>query len=210
MTRGLTLAALVLLSTAALGADLQAGRDYLAIVPPQPTSDPKRIVVSEFFSYECPHCYSFFPAVTAWAKKLPDDVVFERVPISLGHSVWEKPVQLFYALKAMGKLDQLDGAIFRAIHVDHVDLTTESGVVDWVAKQGVSREDFEAALKSFSVQSFAKRSDAMSRTYKIPATPSMVVDGKYIVPISDNGDFAGQLEHVDTLIAKVRAAKKTP
>ncbi len=196
-----------LLATTAFGAELQAGRDYTAVVPPQPTSDPSRVVVTEFFSYECPHCYAFFPSVTAWAHKLPDDVVFERVAVSLGHDVWEKPVQLFYALQAMGKVEQLDSAIFRAIHVDHVDLTSESGIIDWVAQQGVNRDDFVSTLRSFSVQSFSKRSDAMSRTYRIPGVPTLVVDGKYLVSIVDNGNFASQLETVDALIAKARAEK---
>jgi thiol:disulfide interchange protein DsbA len=213
MARAVTLfhlAALTLVATASLGAEPQLGRDYTAVTPPQPTSNPNKIVVTEFFSYECPHCYAFFPAVTAWAQKLPDDVVFERSAVSLGHSVWEKPVQLFYALTAMGKVEDLDTAIFRAIHVDHVDLTTESGVIDWVAGQGINRDEFASTLRSFSVQSFAKRSDAMSRTYRVPGVPTLVIDGKYLVSIVDNGDFPGQLANVDALIAKVRAEKARP
>ena len=212
MARALTrlhLAMLALLATAAFGAEPQAGRDYTAVVPPQPTSNPSRIVVTEFFSYECPHCYAFFPALTAWVKKLPDDVVLERSAVSLGHAVWEKPVQLFYALRAMGKVEDLDAAIFRAVHVDHVDLTTESGIIDWVAGQGVDRDAFVSTLRSFSVQSFAKRSDAMSRAYRVPGVPTLVIDGKYLVSIVEDGDYPGQLANVDALIAKARAEKKT-
>ena len=39
------------------------GVDYIAVSPPQPTNDPSRIVVTEFFSYQCPHCFAFFPAL---------------------------------------------------------------------------------------------------------------------------------------------------
>jgi hypothetical protein len=34
--------------------------------------------------------------------------------------------------------------------------------------------------------------------------PTLVVDGKYLVQIADNGDFAPQLAVVDALIAKAR------
>src|SRR5258708_36785325 len=54
------------------------GTDFRAVVPPQPTSSPGKIEVIEFFSYGCPHCNDFNPLITAWAAKLPKDVVLRR------------------------------------------------------------------------------------------------------------------------------------
>jgi thiol-disulfide isomerase/thioredoxin len=40
-----------------------------------------KIDVSEFFWYECPHCNAFEPLLEPWARKLPADVAFRRVPV---------------------------------------------------------------------------------------------------------------------------------
>jgi protein dithiol oxidoreductase (disulfide-forming) len=203
-------AALVLLASgAAVGAEPQLGRDYTAVVPPQMTSDPQRIVVLEFFSYACPHCASFYPALAKWVASLPDDVVFERAAVVVGREPWRKPSQLFYTLQALGKAEELDGAIFNAIHREQADLFTDAGIIDWVAAHGVDRAEFTAAFNSFSIRSFVARGDQLANAHRIPSVPTLIIDGKYMVAIGDDGVFTGQLAMVDQIIAKARA-EKTP
>ena len=38
-----------------------AGKDYMAISPPQPTKSGDKNEVVEFFWYRCPHCYALEP-----------------------------------------------------------------------------------------------------------------------------------------------------
>ena len=204
-------AAMALSLTAAVaGAEPQAGRDYVAVVPPQPTSDAKRIVVTEFFSYACPHCAAFYPPLSKWAAALPKDVLFERVAVVVGHTPWTKPAQLFYTLNALGKADSLDAAIFSAIHRENVGLSTDDQVIDWVAKHGVDRTEFTNAFNSFSIKSFVGRGDQLAKTYRLSGVPTLVVDGKYMVSINDDGVFTDQLGIVDQLIAKARAERAKP
>ena len=200
-------AALVCFAAAASGQEPQAGRDYTEVVPHQPTTDPKRVVVTEFFSYACPHCLSFNPSLTAWANKLPKDVLFERVAVVFGRLPWQKPAQLYYALQAIGKAEELSPAVFAAIHVERSDWRTDAQIIDWVAAQGVNRDQFAAAFNSFSMRSFVARADQLATAHKIRGVPTLVVDGKYALAIEDRGDFAAQLAMVDRLIAKARAAK---
>jgi thiol:disulfide interchange protein DsbA len=157
------------------------GQDYQLLSPAQPTSNPGKIVVSEFFSFQCSHCYAFYPVVKAWAAKLPQDVVFERVPVSLGRSSWVPVSQAFYALQAMGKLDQMDRLIFAGIHVQNIRLLDEASVTNFVAKQGVNAAEFTAAYNSFGVKSSTVRADQMMKSHRVQGTPTMVVDGKYVV-----------------------------
>jgi protein dithiol oxidoreductase (disulfide-forming) len=203
------LLAAVLLCSAAAGSGqaLQAGRDYTAVVPPQPTSDSKRVVVTEFFSYACPHCFSFDPSLASWTKKLPDDVVFERVAVVVGRQPWQKPAQLFYALKSIGKAEELSPAVFRALHVELADWQTDAQIIDWVAAHGVNRDEFAAAFGSFSMRSFVARGDQLAAAHKIASVPTLVIDGKYALAISDNDEFGAQLAVVDRLIARARAEK---
>jgi thiol:disulfide interchange protein DsbA len=184
-----------------------AGVDYVLVQPPQLTSDPDRIVVTEFFSYQCPHCYAFAPFLEEWEKRLPADAVLERVPVSIGRPPWAPIAQAFYALEAMGKLESLDARIFEAIHVQRVSLFDEAAITDWLAGEGVDKSEFSAAYNSFSVNSFVARADQSARAHRIPSVPALVVDGKYLVAIADNGQFEAQLANVDALIVKARAER---
>jgi thiol:disulfide interchange protein DsbA len=191
----------------ALAAEPVEGRDYDLVVPALPRPDPAKIVVMEFFSYACPHCFAFAPALESWEAKLADDVVLDRVAVAIGRQPWVLPAQIFYALRSIGKHEELDGAVFAAMHVDRVDFSTTRQVVDWVAARGVDPAGFEAALGAFSVRSFVARADQLARSAQVPGVPTLIIDGRYRVEIDTAGDLGGQLAVVDALIAKARAAR---
>ena len=194
----------------AVAAEPQEGRDYTLVVPAQPALDPTKIVVLDFFSYACPHCFVFAPALNSWESKKPADVVIERVAISVGRQPWVAPAQLFYTLRSLGKDRDLDGAVFNALHVEHVDLSSAAAVTRWAAAHGVDRTVFAATFDSFSVRSFLARGDQLARTVQLRGVPSMVVDGQYLVAIDSGGDLQAQLAIVDALIAKARAERGLP
>jgi thiol:disulfide interchange protein DsbA len=195
-----------ILATAA-AVEPQEGRDYTRVVPALPSSDAGKVVVTEFFSYACPHCFSFAPALKSWEAGLPDDVALERTAVSVGRQPWVLPAQLFYTLRSLGKAEALDAEVFDALHVTHASLANASQAADWAASHGVDRAAFAAAFDSFSVKSFAARGEQLARAARLPSVPTLVIDGKYLVAIADDGDFASQLAIVDALIAKARADK---
>ena len=51
------------LTAAASPADPKNGIEYRALATAQPTDSGKKIEVTEFFAYYCPHCYAFEPAL---------------------------------------------------------------------------------------------------------------------------------------------------
>ena len=69
---GLFTAALACAALAASAQELQPGKDYGVVTPPQKTDDPSKIVVIEFFSYGCPHCNAFNPSLTLWENRLAE------------------------------------------------------------------------------------------------------------------------------------------
>src|SRR5947207_15808117 len=56
------------------------GVDYIEVKPPQAVESSGKIEVLEFFWYRCPHCYALEPDLESWAKRLPRDVQFKRLP----------------------------------------------------------------------------------------------------------------------------------
>jgi thiol:disulfide interchange protein DsbA len=181
------------------------GREYVLIDPPQPTDNPGKIEVVEFFSYGCPHCSDFHPLLSAWIAKQPADVVVRKVPVTFGRAAWTNIARLFYALETTGDLARLDADVFKAIHAERQNLFDERGINEWVAKKGVDPKKFADAFASFGVQSRVKRGDQMAQGYRIQGVPALGVQGRYLV---GERQPAENLATVDRLIAEIRSQKK--
>lgn len=180
-------------------------QEFTPIQPAQPTDSPGKIEVLEFFSYGCPHCKDFHPKVSAWAAKLPSDVVFKRVPVSFNRLPWANVARLYYTLEATGDLAKLDGEVFHALHEARVNLYDEKTMREWLAGKGVNLQKFNDTYNSFTVVSKQKRADQMVKSYNIQSVPTLAVDGKYL---AGGKDFDEALANADKLIAKVRAERK--
>jgi thiol:disulfide interchange protein DsbA len=171
---------LMLAVSATAQAEIQAGQDYGVFVQPLPTHSGNKIEVLEFFFYGCSHCYHLHPLISAWEKKIPKDVELTYIPVIFNAS-WESMARTFYALEMLGQQKRLHDDLFAAWNINNMQLDTEASATDFVAKHGVDREKFSAEYNSFSLQSKIMRSNQMVQNYGIRGTPSLIVDGKYIV-----------------------------
>jgi thiol:disulfide interchange protein DsbA len=178
MIKGLLVAAVLFISGTAL-AEAELGKDYSLLNPPQPTST-KKIEVLEFFFYGCSHCFHLHPLLSGWEKTMPKDVELVFVPTVFRDS-WEPMANTYYALESMGKQQQLHDALYRAWNEQNMALVDEDTIADFVAKHGVDRAKFTAAYNSFAVQSKVTRAKQMIRSYGINGTPTLVVEGKYVI-----------------------------
>ncbi|RIX47418.1 MAG: thiol:disulfide interchange protein DsbA/DsbL [Rhodocyclales bacterium GT-UBC] len=181
-----------------------SGRDYTAIMPVQPTDDPAKIEVLEFFSYGCPHCNDFNPLLSAWVAKQQGDVVVKKVPVTFGRAAWTNIAKLFYTLEVTGDAVRLESDIFKAIHVERANLFDEKSMLDWVVKKGVDGKKFSDTYNSFGVNSKVKRAEQMAQAFKITGVPALAVEGRFLV---GGKDFNDALAITDGLIAKVRNEK---
>lgn len=181
-----------------------SGGDYTLIAPPQLTDEPAKIEVIEFFSYGCPHCAEFNPALHNWATKLPADVVFKKVPISFNRPAWAALSRLYYTLEVTGDLARLDDKVFKAYHEDRVSLYDEATMREWAVKNGVDPKTFSNAFNSFSVQSKLARAEQLGQAYRIQGIPALVVDGKYLIA---GKDYPDMLANATKVIAKVRSER---
>jgi len=189
------------------------GKDYEMVDPPQPTTDPARIVVSEYFSYMCPHCASFAPTLAAWTKTLPADVKIERVAISLGHGPWEPAARAYPVLVAMNAVSKVEDALWAAIHQQGAQLYTEAALADWMGKHGVDAKSFASQYHSFAIDMQERSAESRARANRVGSTPTLIIDGRYRIEIEDIGPgreahYRAQLAVVDQLIAMARQQHK--
>ncbi len=181
---------------------LVEGRDYVRLQMPQPTEVAGKIEVIEFFWYGCPACNQLEPLIKTWVKNLPADVHFRKVPAIFRDS-WAPGARLFYTIEALNR-PELHEAVFRAWHTERVDLNDEKTLFDWVARQGVDRQKFIDAYKSFAVDAQVRRAAEMTREYGFGGVPTLVVAGKYS-PAPKLGTWGDVLRITEELIKMSRA-----
>lgn len=190
----------------AQGAPPKAGKDYLVLDKPVDTEAPAgKVEVIEFFWYSCPHCYAFEPAFERWVKALPPYVMLRRVPVHFRDDFFPQQ-KLYYALEAMGKVDELHTKVFDAIHKEHLPLNRDDTIIAWVAKQGVDKAKFLEAYNSFSVNTKAKRATQLQDEYKLEGVPALGVAGKYYIDGTLTGSMERALVVADYLIAQNKKA----
>lgn len=209
---------LIALTASAAPANPQAGADYRVLSKPQQTDSGKKVEVTEFFWYSCPHCFAFEPDLEAWVKKQGDNIVFKRVPVAFRDSMLPEQ-KLYYALEAMGKAEEMQRKIFNAIHVQHLQLNNDAAIADYIAKQGVDKQKFLELYNSFGVQSKARRAAQLQQAYEIDGVPTVAVDGRFLTSpsivaasmgnVSEPALMAGTLQVMDWLVARV-AREKAP
>ncbi|KAA1175598.1 thiol:disulfide interchange protein DsbA/DsbL [Marinobacter salinexigens] len=184
----------------------EEGTHYRKLDTPVHTESDKGVEVAEIFWYGCPHCYNFKPLSEAWEAKAPDYVNYVRIPAALGRS-WEPHAKAFYALEAMGKLDVVHDALFDALAGEHRPLNDGPALADFVAGYGVDPEVFLKNYNSFGVNARMQQAQAKVRGARVTGTPTMLVNGKYIVTASMAGGHEAVLRVVDYLVEKEHAAE---
>ena len=205
LTLGAALTGTVLFDSSALaqGKSPEAGTDYQVLAKPAMVEAPAgKIEVVEFFGYFCPHCSHFEPTFEAWRKRVPKDVAVRRVPVAFNDAAVPQQ-RLFYALEAMGLVEQLHAKVFAAIHVEKLDLTRGDVIADWVAKQGVDKTKFLGQYNSFTTATKVTRATQLQSAYRIEGVPTVGVAGRFWA----QGSAERALQVTDFLVALVRSGK---
>jgi protein dithiol oxidoreductase (disulfide-forming) len=210
-----TPALLILLATVCGSAQAQspepvAGKDYVEIPNGSPLEPAEgMVVVEEFFNYICPACYSFEPQFSNWAAKLPAYVKVVHVPATF-RADFMQYARAYYAAQIMGLDEKAHMAVYAAIHNAHTlpaegDQLNEEKIAAFYAGYGVDKQAFLDAMKSFGVDVKVRRATEHMQRSRIPSTPSIVVNGRYLVRGTTYGDM---LRIAGYLIEKEHASQE--
>ena len=212
------IAATMVASTAfASPADPKNGVDYQTLSAPQPVqATGKKVEVIEFFAFHCPACNALEPALNQWIKKQGDNILVRRIHLPFQGPA-DPEAHLFLTLEAMGKLDQYHHRVFQAVHVQRQRLMKDDQIIEWAVKNGLDRAKFMETWNSFGVTTKLRRLNQISGAYKVSGTPTIIIDGKYVVSpsqvaeankIQDVGQMLQATTQVmDALVKKAAATK---
>ena len=179
---------------------------YETLTPAQPTHNPDKIEVIEFFWYGCPHCLSFEPLLQEWLKTLPKNVEFIRQP-AVFSELWGKHAKAYFTAEALGAVDKIHTDFFDAIQNKKQNLETEDQLAKFFVTHGVNEAEFHNTYNSFLVDAKMRQATTTASRYGITGVPAIVVNGKY----KTNGPIAGSHEKmidvINQLIAQEIKAK---
>ncbi len=201
----LTGAGLVAAPTASAQGGPVEGTHYVRLSQPLPAPTHGKLEVVEFFWYGCPHCNEFEPALEAWTKTLPADVVFRRAPVAFRPEPHGTHQRLYFAIETMGLVATLHRKVFYAMHNERQSLDKPAEISAFVSKNGVDGAKFLDVFNSFSVQTKARQAHQLSEGYKIDGVPALGVQGRFYTSGSLAGSNDRSLAVVDSLLKRLRS-----
>jgi len=178
---------------------------YEAVTPAQPTKNTDKIEVIEFFWYGCPHCYSFEPFLSKWAKTLPKNVEFIRQP-AVFSELWGKHAKAYFTAEALGVVDKVHTDLFDAVQAKQ-SLETEDELAKFFAAHGVKESDFRTNYNSFLVDAKMRQAKTMAARYGVNGVPAIIVNGKYRTNATLAGSQEKMIDVINQLIKQESSAK---
>ena len=196
LLRTVSLIAVELFSVATMAQEqYQEGVHYELIEPTVHTGISDKVVVSEFFSYGCGHCFNFEPLLESFETRLPEGVVVQRIPVIWNNNAGMKLLaKTYYAAQILDVLDPVHGAMFNAIHRQRKRIATPEAVRAVFINSGVDGKKFDRAFKSFGTDSMVRQAAARTEGARINGTPSLMVNGKYRIDTRQAGGQANMLK----------------
>lgn len=179
------------------------GQHYHRLPQAVPVSTPGKIEVLEFFSYACPHCNALEPLIEPWAKRLPADVKFRRVPVFFQRPQWEFLQSLYFAIEATNQLDTLHSKVFKTMHAEHKNIARDADVLALAAANGADGAKLLDAMKSFGVQSKVRQAKQLADAYRIDGVPTLGVQGRWTTG-AEAGSHEATLRVAEYLIGQAR------
>lgn len=204
----------------------QEGVHYSLLSGSQTTGQaPGKIEVTEVFSYGCIHCFRAKDAMIKIAAALPADATMTYVHAAfLAAEGWPMFQRAYYTARTLGIADANHEAMFNAVwesgEIPLMDATTGRvrrplpGIADaakfYARVSAVKEQEFLKASASPEVEAQIARADALVKLWKIPGTPSLVVNGRYLVDsgaLSSWDEFTSLLNYLVGL-ERTRLGKK--
>lgn len=218
MTRILLGLAALVLAAQTHAADWQAGKHFTVLSQAQRTNVPAgKVEVMEVFSYGCPACDNFVPHMKRIKAALPSNAQVVYLHASWNKAeAWPLFQRAFITAQSLGIAEKAHQEMYKAIWqtgelgvVDRASgrLKTKLPTMDQVAKfyertTGTKAADFVNASKSFGVDMKIRQTDAQILAMKVTGTPTIVVNGKYMLNSENLRSIEDYIAVINFLVAK--------
>ena len=161
--------------------------DLEAVSSPGRVQSVGKVEVVEFFWYGCPHCNAIHQQLDGWAKTLPADVTFIRLPVDITEHD-EAQQRLYFTLEALGRLD-LHHQVFVDIHSNKKKLTSASAIATSAPPHALAPTAWRDAYNSGATKAKVAAAQAAFERFGLNGVPVIVINGRAAIP-AGNLDYA--------------------
>lgn len=150
-----------------------------------------KITIVEFFDYQCGHCVTMAPVISAIIKANPDvRVVYKELPIRGNMSQFASRAAL--AANKQGKYDSFSHALLTTDQP-----LTETSVLGIAKKVGLNVSQLKKDMADRSIYTQLNENMDLAQTLKLSGTPAFFI-GKTNVSDSNDIDFRlGQMSQTE-------------
>jgi thiol:disulfide interchange protein DsbA len=204
----------------------QEGRHFSMINGGAPSvAVPGKIEVAEVFSYGCIHCYRAKDEMSKLAAALPADAAMVYVHASfLPAEAWPMFQRAWYTAQQLGigrsTHDRMFAAVWENGEIPLLDPangnlrkplpTIEDAARFYERNSPVKAADFVKLASSPEVDALVQKADALVKAWRIPGTPSLVVNGRYLIDNSSVASWDELRQLVLYLVDRERQRLKQP
>lgn len=194
----------VLLTSIFISLSVQAAQfnegDHYQVLDVSKSSSP---IVTEFFSFYCPHCMKFESVVEQIKTKIPSNAKLQKVHVSFMGGNMAIPVAKAYATMVVLKVeDTMVPYFFKQIQTLKTPPQTENDIRQMFIDNGIDGKKFDAAYKGFAVDSIQKRFDKQFLSTGLRGVPGVVVNNKYLVKTDKLTSYDEYFDLVNFLLKK--------
>ncbi|MGC6247846.1 thiol:disulfide interchange protein DsbA [Bisgaard Taxon 45] len=180
--------------------NLTEGKQYVTLN--QAPSQQAEVI--EFFSFYCPHCYSFeyeYHIPTKVAQQLPEGVALQQYHVNfLGGEMGKNLTRAWALAMAMGAQDKVKEPLFLAAQRNQ--LRSMDDIRQLFLRNGISAEQFDGGINSFAVTALTNKQVKAAEQFNVRGVPDFYVNGRYRVnPEGLNNDSHGAFvtDYVETV-----------
>lgn len=190
---------LIMLSLSAHAAKFNEGEHYKVL----DLEASKKPMVTEFFSFYCPHCNSFEPIIQQLKQQLAADAKFQKNHVSFMGGNMGLPMSKAYATMIALKVeDKMVPVMFNRIHKMNKPPRDEAELRQIFLDEGIDAKKFDAAYNGFAIDSMVRRFDKAFKGSGLSSVPAVVVNNRYLIDAQGINSLDEYLELVNFLLKK--------
>lgn len=161
--------------------------------------------IREFFSFFCPHCYEVEQMFTPLNKEFVNKAEVVYNPVwQIGGELGKRTQSAYAVAKKLGKENEIRALLFKRIKQTEGHLQANDDFAYIFDIVGVNAKSYRDELKTAEVKTLISNYNQKISDYGLNSVPQIIVNGKYLINLSNVQDQNDYKNLVSYLLSKDR------
>ena len=138
----------------------------------------KKIVLTVFEDFLCPHCYEVFSnLIPALKQKYPNQLEIRFYAVPLVHASSQIPARAYALSHELGLSEEMQRALFHARFEEDIDTGSRDGIAHVAHRLGLDPALLLSRLDADGGKAELEATVALGHSYHIESVPTLIIDG---------------------------------